>query len=227
MKTLLLAWLALGYVASIVEAETNTVRFFQAKPPASVSVLGSDRAAIYARVAFTLPYRQWGNDVWDLRPLRAAMASGDIQRAEATMLCGRLLRKLEDGWLMALDRKVHGARASGLDEVVFLYRLPGSDLLVDDSAFAVLARPAGIYSYDTSMGGGRTVRRFDCGEVPTKELVAKFAEMDAQQAAQARDSAAKMQAATKAADDKRLADAKARAEKARAERAAKEKLDGK
>jgi hypothetical protein len=91
----------------------------------------------------------------------------------------------------------------------------------------VLARPAGIYSYDTSLGGGRTVRRFDCGEVPTKELVAKFAEMDAQQAAQARDSAAKMQAATKAADDKRLADAKARAEKARAERAAKEKLGSK
>ena len=120
----------------------------------------------YVEMAYLFGVRQWGNDIYDLRPARPMFESGEVHANGFHLLAGKVISVASDGLLVSLDTKV-GFRP----QAVFLYRAPFRDSVVDGEAFAAIGRMMKPYTYTSASGARSTVESYDCGEAPEKKWI--------------------------------------------------------
>ncbi|MGB0578906.1 MAG: tetratricopeptide repeat protein, partial [Limisphaerales bacterium] len=122
---------------------------------------------IYVETALQVPYRLFGDTVFDLRTLGFALRRGMTEFTNNWQLVGGgVTRRTGEGLFLRLD-----SRYFLESRVVYVDKFPPTLELVADASIGVLGRKSGTREMEVSEGETKTVEVYAFGSMPSKAMV--------------------------------------------------------
>jgi len=121
----------------------------------------------YVETALQVPYRLFGDTVFDLRTLGFALRRGMTAFTNNWQLVGGVVtRRTDEGLFLRLDRRYF------LDSrIVFIEKFPSSLGFVADLPLGVLGRKTDSRELEVSDGEKKTVEVYQFGSMPSKPMI--------------------------------------------------------